>query len=276
MYGDDYIWEFNNTKIAPGADQSPKDYLASVFSEINAKKKIMVLNYRRGAVGQVEWTKNWDRYLFLNSNQEAELLRVHPEANTKVLAPCADLTDFFAVEPNYLEPGIRIVRVSSQGNTKFQKDENDFSFKGELERMLASREDLQIGMMPGPSFIPTERRYFRVERNKVTIPNFLAQGNLFWYSLPQGYQDMGPRVILEAMAVGLPILADNWGGAVDRVTPDCGWLCNGKEEMVKIVQNVTVEELKQKGQAAKKRAMQHFVTHRWIEEITERVAVPVT
>ena len=77
---------------------------------------------------------------------------------------------------------------------------------------------------------------------------------------------MGPRVILEAMASGLPILADKWGGATDRVTPECGWLCNTKEEMVEIVKNLTFDELKKKGEAARERA-KTFDANAWIEEI---------
>jgi len=78
---------------------------------------------------------------------------------------------------------------------------------------------------------------------------------------------MGPRTILEAMAAGLPILADNWGGAVDRVSPECGWLCNNKEEFTEIVKNITSEELAAKGKAARERAMNEFVPERWIKEI---------
>ena len=79
--------------------------------------------------------------------------------------------------------------------------------------------------------------------------------------------DMGPRVGLEALAAGLPILADNWGGMVDRVTPECGWLCDTKEQHVEIIKNVTLDELKKKGQAARERARQEFIPERWVEEI---------
>ncbi len=256
MYGDDYIWEFKTKEIS------------DVFVNINADKKIMMLNYRRGSVGQTEWTKGWDKYMFLNSVQEKELLKLLPDAKTKVLASCVDLTEFFSYVPNYSN-GIRIVRHSSQGDTKFKANETDFSFKDEVNNVLSSRPDVSISMLPGPSFIETSERYKRVPRTDKpeVIADFLSNGNLFWYSLPKGYMDMGPRVIMEAMAIGLPIIADNWGGAVDRVTPECGWLCNSKEEMIEIIKNVTPAELERKGQAAKQRAMDEFVSERWIKEI---------
>jgi len=259
MYADDYIWEFSKPEIA------------EAFSHINAKKKIMVLNYRRGDVGKAEWTKGWDKYMFLNSGQEKELLGLLPTAKTKVLAPCTDLSPFFLSKPDFSEPfhketAIRIVRHSSQGDTKFAKD-----FGTEVDAVLACRPDVRMSMLPGPSFVQDSDRFKKVARTATpsVIADFLETGNLFWYSLPTGYMDMGPRVILEAMAAGLPILADNWGGAVDRVTTDCGWLCDTKEQMVDIIKNVTLDELKSKGAAARLRAKELFHMDNWIKEIVE-------
>ena len=79
--------------------------------------------------------------------------------------------------------------------------------------------------------------------------------------------DMGPRVILEAMAAGLPVIADNWGGAPDRVTPETGWICSSKEEMLEVIRTVTLEEIKTKGEAARKRAYEVFRSERWVKEI---------
>jgi len=250
MYGDDYIWEFVTPEVS------------AIFSNINANKKIMMLNYRRGKVGQIPWTIGWDKYMFLNSTQEKELLKVLPGVKTKVLPPCTELDLFFQVQLNY-NNNVRLVRHSSQGDVKFSKD-----FGEEINKILKIREDTEIRMIPGPSFVEPKDRYIREPRTDKpeVIADFLAKGNIFWYSLPPGYMDMGPRVILEAMASGLPILADKWGGATDRVTPECGWLCNTKEEMVEIVKNLTFDELKKKGEAARERA-KTFDANAWIEEI---------
>lgn len=254
MYGDDYIWEFGTPLVT------------EVFSGINAEKKIMMLNYRRGKVGEIPWTQGWDKYMFLNSTQEKELLKVLPEAKTKVLPPCTELEEFLKIQPNYRD-NLRVVRVSSQGDVKFDK----INFSSELELVLQSRPDIQVSMLPGPGFIQESDKFKKVHRTSETskVAEYLGTGNLFWYSLPKGYMDMGPRVILEAMAAGLPILADNWGGAVDRVTPECGWLCNTKEEMLNIIKNVTFEELEAKGKAAKERAIAEFIPEKWIKEILE-------
>lgn len=251
VYADDYVWEF------------PKPEIAEKFSCLNAQCKVMMLNYRRGGIGEIEWTKRWDKYMFLNSNQELELLEVLPGVKTKVLPPCTELDVFLGVNPVF-NHGLNIVRHSSQGDTKFPK-----AIGTDIKQILDIRLDATINMLPGPSFVNLNSRFLKTPRTDDVrvIADFLEQGNLFWYSLPQGYMDMGPRVILEAMASGLPILADNWGGAIDRVTLECGWRCNTKQEHIEIIKNVTMAELQKKGQASRERAIHEFIPANWIKEI---------
>lgn len=251
MYADDYVWEFGQQE------------LVDVFSGIGAERKIMMINYRRGDVGKIPWTRDWDKYMFLNSTQEKELLKVCPGVKTVVLPPCTELEEFFKVQPDY-NHSIRVVRHSSQGDTKFYPD-----FSTAIGAVLASRPDVEISMLPGPSFVQPCDRFRKLPRtaSAAEIASFLASGNLFWYSLPPGYMDMGPRVILEAMAAGLPVLADNWGGALDRVTPECGWLCDAKDKHVDIIKHVSFAELEKKGDAARERARREFVPERYMDEI---------
>lgn len=252
VYADDYVWEFGTP------------LMQDTFSFLNADRKVMMLNYRRGKVGEVEWTRGWDKYMFLNSTQERELLKVHPGVRTKVLPPCTELEEFLKIRPNY-NTNLRLVRVSSQGDTKFDKE----NFGMEVENILQSRKDVEMYFLPGPSFIQSNGRVRKVPRTASAgeIAKFLGIGNLFWYSLPPGYMDMGPRVVLEAMAAGLPVLADNWGGVIDRVTEETGWLCNTKAEHQLVISELTPELLEQRGQAAKQRAIDEFVPQKWISEI---------
>lgn len=251
MYADDFVWEFSKPEIG------------EVFSQINADMKIMMLNYRRGGVGEIEWTKCWDKYMFLNSTQEMELTKVHHRVCTRILPPCTDLTPFFDVRPDY-NHNLRIVRHSSQGDTKFYPEIQDH-----IVEIIKGRDGAEISMLPGPGFMTPSERFKKFSRtaDPHVIADFLSKGNLFWYSLPQGYMDMGPRVILEAMASGLPVLADKWGGAIDRVTPETGWLCKDKKEHLEIIKSVTYDELKKKGEAARERAFKEFRPEKWIKEI---------
>ncbi len=248
VYADDYIWEFGSNEMR------------DAFSNTKADKKTMVLNYRKGPVGELDWTKGWDKYMFLNSTQESELLQQLPGVKTKVLPPCTELEEFFKNKPNYNE-AIKVIRHNSQGDTKFPKD-----FEHYLDAVL-ERPEVFVSMMPGPSFIKPKERFTKYPRNKPPVPEFLNLGNLFWYMLPDGYMDMGPRVVLEAMASGLPVVADNWGGVVDRVTPECGWLCGSKDEQVEIIKSMSRTALEDAGKAARERAHEEFIPERWVKEI---------
>lgn len=248
VYADDFVWEF------------PSPLMCDVFKDLQATKKIMMCNYRLGDIGKTEWTRGWGKYMFLNSIHEKELLKRFPGAKTKVLPPCTELADFFNQTPDYTEK-IRIVRHNSQGDTKFSKD-----VQKEIDAILESRSDVEILMMPGPSFVTEKERFKKFPKNNPPVAEFLAKGNLFWYSLPEGYMDAGPRTVIEAMAVGLPILADNWGGVTDRITPECGWLCSSKKDFSQIIKTLSYEELKQKGINAKERAKQ-FTPEAWVKEI---------
>jgi len=259
VYADDYVWEFKTQAVS------------SAFEVTRAQKKIMMVNYRLGDIGKIPWTRQWTGYVFLNHTQEAEFWDMYGNPSilpvTYVLPPCTILEPFYKVNPVF-DGRVRLVRHSSQGDTKFAKDCEE-----ELQFMADCREeDVQIDMLPGPSFLSPDilsrvRRHPRTADPEV-IASFLSLGNLFWYSLPPLYMDMGPRVILEAMAAGLPVLADNWGGAVDRVTAECGWLCDWKYQMLEIVKNVTMEDLKKKGAAARERAWEQFDPRRYIDILT--------
>ena len=247
VYADDFVWEFG----APA--------MMDALSTLHARQKVMVVNYRRGKIGEIPWTQGWDQYLFLNRVQEADFRRVCPTAaKTTVMAPCTDLAPFFAVTPNYTAP-LRVVRHNSQGDSKFAKD-----CATNIQTVLDGRLDTTIHMMPGPSFVPVSDRFVRHKKNDPPVPTFLASGNVFWYALPTGYIDAGPRAVIEAMAAGLPIVADPWGGVVDRVTPDCGWLGTVAEQ-VEVLRTVTPEILREKGLAARRRAKAEFAAERWLE-----------
>lgn len=250
LYSNDWIWNFDKIE------------LCDIFSNINAQRKVLCVNYKMDKIGLIEWTKSWDLYLFLNSTFEKVLLERCPKAKTQVLAPPTDLTKFFEIQPDYSN-GLRLIRHSSQGDSKYPKNFNEI-----IEQILKVRDDVSIRLMPAPSFLTSfDGRVISHQRNNPSINEFLKLGNCFWYKLPDGYTEGGPRVCLEAMAAGLPIVATNSSGMIDRVTPECGWLFNSDEEMLDIIKNISTKELEIKGFNAKDKAKNEFIPERWIEEI---------
>jgi len=248
LYASDMVFGFNEPQF-------------DVFNRLEAGRKVMALTYKIGKTGEVPWTKGWDKYLFLSTSLRDGFLKKNTEyrsQNTEVLSPAVNIEPFLKVEPNY-NTDVRIVRHSSQGDKKFPADLQEI-----MDKCRAS-----FWYMPGPSWLQNKPNVTRCPYNVSVegIVNFLSGGNCFWYLLPDGYTDQGPRVIVEAMAAGLPVIAENRDGAKDRVTPETGWLIDSHEEAIEIINTLTPEVLEEKGRAARQRAKDEFVNEKWFEAI---------
>ena len=251
FYTNDSVYNFNETKY-------------QIFNNVKADKKVMVLNYKLGkSVDDIDWCNNWDSYIFLNNTIKDEFLKKRPTAKTVVLPPPVNLEPFLNIDLGSLNKTLHLIRHSSQGDKKYPLELNDM--------ILSIRKvdtKCKFSFMPAPSFLDTEiPGVSRLSINEVPVPEFLKKGNLFWYPLPEGYTDQGPRVIIEAMATGLPVIADNRDGAKDRVTEDTGWLCNTHYEYTEVISNITGRELSYKGKAAKERAREVFDPEQWFRAL---------
>jgi hypothetical protein len=64
-------------------------------------------------------------------------------------------------------------------------------------------------------------------------------------------------------------VADNRGGAKDRVTDETGWLCDSVDEHIEVFRNMEGRTLNVKGAMAKQRARTEFDPDRWVAEIID-------
>jgi len=228
IYASDMVFDFDKPEF-------------DVFKKVNAKRKVMALTYKIGSSGKADWSKDWDSYLFLSSTMKDQFRKIVPDAKCEVLAPPVDLEKFFKVKPDY-KALTHVVRHSSQGSKKIPSD-------------MKSIEEA------------CKAKFSLMTNYEMPVEEFLAKGNCFWYLLPDGYTDQGPRVICEALASGLPVIAENRDGAKDRIDDKCGWLVNNHFEVIDIINSLTPEILEKKGTTARKRAKEKFSTHLWIDAI---------
>jgi glycosyltransferase involved in cell wall biosynthesis len=249
FYVNDSVWKF--------------EYLEyEIFKQVQAKKKIMVVNFRLGSIGVTEWTRGWDLYGFLNFTLRDSFLKKLPDANTFVLPPPVDIEPFLTKSILELDKSLHLVRVSSQAIHKFPQDSNEF-----IKQIKELRPLVEFSFLGYPNWLMDAPYIHKFPEYSMDVTEFLKRGNLFWYPLPDGFYDQGPRVIIEALAIGLPVIADNRGGAKDRVIPEVGWLCNSRDDWFNILANVKGNELEKKGHAAKTYARDKFDPNRWLEKI---------
>jgi len=252
LYVNDWVWDFNKTRVI------------EPFEVMKAKRKVMVVNFRIGKIGRIPWTLGWDKYIFLNTSLYKSLRELETEAPMKVLPPPTDLTEFLKIKPDY-DGAMRIVRHSSQGDVKYSKD-----FPDKCYQICDRINSVSISLMPAPSFLPDgDERIIHYKRNQPPVPEFLSQGNVFWYWLPEGYEDQGPKVIMEAQAAGLPIVAQDHSGPRDRVKDTgSGFLSNNFNDHLYYFELLRDSKVREDiGKIGKEHARKNYDPHRWIEEI---------
>ena len=172
------------------------------------------------------------------------------DGNKVVLPPPVDLEEFFSIRPPYKSTPVTIARHSSQGDSKYPNNIVD---------IVKDNPDKKFIFMPAPTFMPDLPNVVKCE--KMPVKEFLSKASCFLYTLPENYTDQGPRVVMEAMAAGLPVITEKRCGMKDSVTDKEGWFDVG------IIKNLTPQMLAQKGAAARERA-RTFKKEDWIKEIT--------
>lgn len=232
-----------------------------LLEHVNAKKKIMVLNYRLMQAGQVEWSRHWDRYTFLCSELEQKFKKLVPGCNSLMLPPPVDLKPFLDADLGSLDKTLHVVRIGSQGESKYPDNIREV-----VERIHAIHPPVKFTMMGGSDKLKDLDYVDNIKEYSKPVMDIMKKGSVFWYPLPEDYLDNGPRVIMEAMAAGLPVVADNRGGAKDRIVPGTGWLCDSDAEHIQRITGTSSKEWDRMGKAAKEYA-RAFDSERWIDAI---------
>jgi len=236
----------------------------------SAGRTVAVLNFVVGQAGREWFASRLETVVFLNHTKEAEFLN-HAKGftgRTRVLPPPVNLTPFLAIQPDYGKTAF--VRHSRVGG-KYDPEET-LRLIGEFLRVVPGAE---FWFMAAPPFLkPLAQAHANIHLlgwSEEPVERFLSHGSAFWYRLPPSLRDQGPRVIVEAMAAGIPCIADNRDGAKDRITPETGWLCDDADDHLAAVREIATDPsvLRRKGEAARQRAIQHFDPERWLELLLE-------
>lgn len=244
-----------------------------------ANRRVAVLNFVMGCSWQPWFSERIDKFLFLNTEKEAQLINRLREKGIRIpptssLAPPVDLAPFLSLpEPDYEK--VNFVRTGRY-HGKFEK--------GDILEIIDSwrglSPDSEYYFQATPPFLRElygdDPKFHLHSWDEIPIPELLSKCSLFWYRLPKSMKDQGPRVIVEAMAAGLPVLAEPRDGAADRVTESTGWLESDNRGFVRVLQEITSNPglLREKGRRARERAREEFDPWKWMVHILDRELPP--
>ena len=269
LYTNDWVWEFDTDSVKVPLEAS------------RSHRKVMAVNFRIGKIGEIPWTKGWDKYIFLNSSIESFFTNQYMKSegssrfytiNSEVLPPPTDLSSFLvnpisSVCNSNINNRLVILRHSSQGDSKY--DKNNFNIL--IKRIKEEIPGTVIHLMPAPSFLEDfGETVISHKRNIPPVEDFLTLGNCFWYHLPEGYEDQGPKVIMEAQASGLPIVAPNHSGAKSRIVHGVnGFLADNDDKHIEFLKILAINPKVRidMGREARKHAVIEYHPDKWINAI---------
>lgn len=137
--------------------------------------------------------------------------------------------------------------------------------------------DAEWWFMPGDAALKEyaqDKPWVKVyDRDAMPVPEFLRQCDIFWFPVADKVHDQGPRVIVEAMAAGLPVVAENRDGAKDRVHDGVtGFLLNDRMNMPTAIMAIREEGAGPRMGAAGRERARGWTPEAWADHIIGHMA----
>lgn len=236
-----------------------------------------VINFVHSGLCQREWLKYIPvkRVIFLNSTKEKDWLKKCKHGNdnipTSVLPPPVDIDMFLnTFHGSFKVSHDSTVTIGSHGG----KDASD---SVDIYKNLGEKYNLNFKFLPGTHELKKafkgkdNVRFYPKTSNVFDVINFLKGLDIYVYHLNPKSHTQGPRTVMEAMAMGLPVVTDDCldCGMKDRIEHGVtGFLCNGKDEVVYYTSMLIEDEkLRYKMGQNALRAARNMQPEKWLEEI---------
>lgn len=207
-------------------------------------RKVMCLNWDLGD-SAIDWfAEHWDSVGFLCTalrDRWVKATYIMNREKTWVHAPCVDLRPFMKIPIDRVPTPDDFVVVRHGKRVKWGPETPSvmclihnaipgvrFDFMGCPERLI--EKAIRLG-------VPPHKIKSRAEFSSKP-EHLLEGGDMFLHVLKPDFTDQGPRVIVEAIAAGLWVIADARDGALDRCNETTGDTCSNLDEYAAAVKRV--------------------------------------
>jgi glycosyltransferase involved in cell wall biosynthesis len=284
FYANDCVWDF--AKNAQDIVDKSSDVIIGI-------------NYCNGSLTKAEWlskTNKLKAIIFQNKEKKDEFVRdaIGFEAIRKiVLYGAIDLDRFLEVCPSERKKSDVLVvlkhcvgdyrkhvtEASAKQGEKihiWQKNvlkEPDTKF---YSRLLKDTKNTRFEFMEAHKelieYFKNEPRMIFHKWDSIPVTEFLKRGHVYLYRTSNMWRDQYPRVVAEALAVGLPVLTEPRDGTKDRVVHgDTGFYAVHYDEFLLHLKTLQRKEKYRyrMGMFAKDWARQNLDPRRWIDVLEE-------
>jgi glycosyltransferase involved in cell wall biosynthesis len=171
------------------------------------------------------------RYVFLSAESRRTTGNAIPCAQSlQIMNPVAD--EFFRVERR-VNRAFTIGRHSRDVDLKFSDDclamYESIDIPGLDVRILGATDKLKT--LVSQNLERLRHNYYLLPINSLRVPNFVAELDLYVYKTNNVFAETCPMNILEAMATGIPVVAENKGGIRNLIQHgETGFLCDSNHD----------------------------------------------
>lgn len=228
-------------------------------------RRVMCINFHVGKAASAWFRREWHSVGFLNGTMKRRFQDMTglPDDRFFVLPPPVDIAPFLSLTPDY--SAMKIVRVARE----FKCPEDILAMAGVVLDALPGFRFHLMGVPGHLRALPAREGVCTYPEHAVEVAEFLGGASAFWYPLPQPWREQGPRVVIEAMAAGLPCVVEARDGPGERVTGKTGWACRDFAEQVTAFSEIARAPglLEAKGKAAREWARETCRSELWVDAV---------
>lgn len=282
FYGNDCVWDF-----------------AKFAQEVvnNSSSVVIGINFANGAIPRCEWlsnTKKLKAVVFQNEEKRKEFNRDvigFGDTNRVVLFGAINLDELLEVCPEPKNKELVVLKHCVADYRKYTTKESvnngekihiwqkhlakelDTRF---YERLLKDTENIRFEFMEAHKeliehFKDNSRMKF-YKWNEISVKDFLKRGHIYLYRTSNMWRDNYPRVVAEALAVGIPVISEPRDGTKDRIIHgDTGYYATHYDEFLLHLKTLQRKEnfRQHLSRNAKDWARENLNPNKWVDCLEE-------
>ena len=201
-----------------------------------AETVYMVLNFTNGPVPKLPWiAKKVKRVFFLNREKlngfQSACCEEWKSVSKRAYPPPVDILQYLDID-RPLDRRPIVIGRHSRMSLKYPMDPC-YIYRELIKKIPEAHYAFQIPHRKISQEFKDDPRFILNTWNKVPVHDFLASIDIYASIISPKVHDQGPRVLIEAMAAGLPCVVENRDGMKERmINGVTGYLVDSEDEAI--------------------------------------------